>query len=120
MFVTRPAVLGHLQQGDRPSPYDRILGVKYASKAVDFLIEQVKKSLNAHGQVRAVSNESACMVGIRGTEFNCVPFQELVQNTDFEHRIPKQQWWMSLRPLISVLAKHKEHIFLGEQHLGTQ
>ena len=120
MFVTRPAVLGHLQQGDRPSPYDRILGVKYASKAVDFLIEQVKKSLNAHGQVRAVSNESACMVGIRGTEFNCVPFQELVPNTDFEHRIPKQQWWMSLRPLISVLAKHKEHIFLGEQHLGTQ
>jgi len=119
MFVTRTNVLGHLQQGDRPSPYDRILGVKYASHAVDFLIQQVKENMNARGQVRAMSSESACMAGLRGTMFKSVPLQELIPETDFEHRIPKHQWWMSLRPLVSVLAKHKEHIFLGEQHQAT-
>ena len=46
--------------------------------------------------------------------------QDLISKTDFKHRIPEQQWWMSLRPLISVLAKHKEHIFLGEQHQASQ
>ena len=119
MFVTRTNVLGHLQQGDRPSPYDRILGVKYASHAVDFLIQQVKENMNARGQVRAMSSESACMAGIRGTMFKSISLQDLIPETDFEHRIPKQQWWMSLRSLVSVLAKHKEHIFLGEQHQAT-
>ena len=115
LFIVRSNILGHLQQGDEPSPYDRILGIKYASHAVDFLIDQVKKNMNAKGQVRAMGRESACVLGIRGTEFKTVPFQELTPVTDFKHRIPKEQWWMTLRPLISVLAKHKEHIFLGEQ-----
>lgn len=25
----------------------------------------------------------------------------------FRHRIPKQQWWIKLRPLLKVLAKHE-------------
>ena len=115
LYIVRSNILGHLQQGDEPSPYDRILGIKYASHAVDFLIDQVTKNTNAKGQVRATSPESACILGIRGTEFKTVPFRKLVPVTDFKHRIPKEQWWMSLRPLISVLAKHKEHSFMGEQ-----
>ena len=114
LYITRSIILGHLQQGDRPSPYDRILGVKYAAHAVNFLTHHAAKNLTTRGQVRATLPESACVLGIRGTEFKTVPFQELVSETDTKHRIPTQQWWMKLRPLISVLAKHKEHIFVGE------
>jgi 6-phosphofructokinase 1 len=123
MFVTESNVLGHLQQGDRPSPYDRILGTKYAAHAVDFFMEQMEKLLRAGGGgggiSRAMDPRSACMVGIRGTSMVTTPIQDLVEETDFAHRIPKQQWWMSLRALLHVLARDRNHVFLGEEHLRS-
>ncbi len=114
MFVTRSLVLGHLQQGEAPSPFDRILGVKYASHAVDFLIDEADKNY-ANGKVRASTRESACMIGLQGVKVERIPLQELAAKTDFKYRIPTDQWWMSLRNLIGLLAKHKDHSFLGEE-----
>ena len=120
MFVARTLVLGHLQQGENPSPFDRILGVKYASHAVDFMIEHISNNISGTaGKIRATGKESACMLGVHGTAFKAIPLQDLAQNTDFKCRIPKNQWWMRLRPLISVLAKHREHVFLGEEDPHT-
>ncbi len=113
MFVARSVILGHLQQGENPSPYDRILGVKYANHAVDFLIKQVSENTTERGKVRVMSKESACMLGIHGKSIQPTPLQDLIPITDFDHRIPKEQWWMSLRPLIGVLA-HKDACFMGE------
>ena len=117
VFITRDNILGHLQQGDQPSPYDRILGVQFASHAVDFLQRHAQESINLRGRVRAETNESACIMGLQGTKIRAVPLQQLVMETDFKHRIPAHQWWMSLRPLIGIFAKHKEHDFRGEERL---
>ena len=114
MFVARSLILGHLQQGEYPSPYDRILGVKYATNAVDFLVKHASEN-TVRGKVRTMSKESASILGIHGKVLKATPLQDLIPNTDFEHRIPKDQWWMKLRPLISVLAHHKETKFLGEE-----
>ena len=114
MFVARSLILGHLQQGENPSPYDRILGIKYATHAVDFLLKHASDNTTENGKVRAMGKESACMLGIHGKSVEATPLQDLIPNTDFPHRIPIQQWWMKLRPLISVLAHHKEQVFLGE------
>ena len=114
MFVARNLILGHLQQGENPSPYDRILGVKYASHAVDFVIKHASEN-STGSKVRVSSVESACILGVHGKMLKPTPLSKLVPNTDFEHRIPKEQWWMRLRPLISVLAHHKEQKFLGER-----
>ena len=124
VFVTESNVLGHLQQGDNPSPYDRILGTKYAAHAVDFFTEQLesldKGEGEEEGELSATSDpQSACMVGIRGTSMVTTPLQELVEETDFVHRIPGKQWWMSLRGLLHILARNRNHVFLGEQHLKT-
>ncbi|MGH0192217.1 UNVERIFIED_CONTAM: hypothetical protein FKN15_005505 [Acipenser sinensis] len=35
------------------------------------------------------------------------PVSELKEQTDFEHRIPKQEWWLTLRPILKILAKYK-------------
>ena len=113
MFVARGLILGHLQQGENPSPYDRILGVKYAAQAVDFLIEHAIKNTEK-GKIRAMGKESACMLGVHGKVIKATSFHDLEPKTDFEHRIPRDQWWMRLRPLIGVLAHHKEEKFLGE------
>ena len=37
---TRNVVMGHLQRGGSPSPFDRILGTQLGSKAVDFIVNQ--------------------------------------------------------------------------------
>ena len=115
MFITRKQILGHLQQGDRPSPYDRILGVKYASNAVDFMLDQASKNTK-EGSVHVDSKESAAVLGIIGSRFRTTPLQDLAPETDFKYRIPRRQWWMSLRKLISLLAKHKEQFFVGEEY----
>ena len=35
------------------------------------------------------------------------PIEELALNTDFENRLPKHQWWLKVRPLLRILAKHQ-------------
>ena len=114
IFIVRDNILGHLQQGDRPSPFDRILGIKFASHAASVLLEQVTRAMTSKGKVRATTHESVCMVGLRGMGYDPVPISELIPKTDFAHRIPHDQWWMSLRPLISLLAQHTDRLFLGE------
>ena len=120
VFVTHSNILGHLQQGDRPSPYDRILGVQYAAYAVDFFRDQLPKNQKELGTVEATGHESACMLGIRGTKLVATPIQSLRIETDFENRIPNTSWWMSLRRLLKVLARNRDHKFLGERYLKTQ
>ena len=115
VFISRDSVLGHLQQGESPSPYDRILGVQYAAQTVDFLQRHAQEGLNSRNKVRLETPGSACIMGIQGTKFQAIPLQQLAKETDFEHRIPTHQWWMSLRPLIGIFAKHKEHEFRGEK-----
>lgn len=33
----------------------------------------------------------------------CFVFRE---KADFKHRLPKEQWWLKIRPLLRILAKH--------------
>ena len=115
-FVTRTNVLGHLQQGDRPSPFDRILGTKYASAAARELLSQLEENTDGSGEVVANTHKTASVLGLVGLRYVCSPVEDLRTKTDFKHRIPKGQWWMQLRPLIRVLSRHKEDDFKGERH----
>ena len=40
LFDVRQAILGHVQQGGDPSPFDRIQATRLASKCVEYLIEE--------------------------------------------------------------------------------
>ena len=35
------------------------------------------------------------------------PVFDLKNRTDWDRRIPKEQWWLKLRPLLRILAKHE-------------
>lgn len=37
------------------------------------------------------------------------PIEELAKVTDFEHRLPTEQWWLRLRPLLRIMAKHDSY-----------
>ena len=114
-FVTRNNVLGHLQQGDYPSPFDRIMGTKFAIEAVTHLLSQIPSNMDKDGIMNATSNETACILGLVGKTIVPTSIDSLLKTTDFKHRIPKDQWWMKLRPLIMVLSHHTEFEFNGEE-----
>jgi 6-phosphofructokinase 1 len=59
---TRVTVLGHLQRGGSPTPYDRILATKYGSKAIEFAYEM----------------KFGHMVSLRGNEVTSVPVKEAI------------------------------------------
>ncbi|XP_054622516.1 ATP-dependent 6-phosphofructokinase, platelet type-like isoform X4 [Dunckerocampus dactyliophorus] len=106
VFDCRKNILGHMQQGGAPSPFDRNFGTKVAAKAVQWITKTLKESYKG-GRVFANSEESACLLGMRRRALVFQPVSKLRDETDFEHRIPKEQWWLKLRPLMKILAKYK-------------
>ncbi|XP_033220923.1 ATP-dependent 6-phosphofructokinase [Belonocnema kinseyi] len=107
LFSCRSNIIGHMQQGGSPTPFDRNLGTKMGAKAVEWFSEQLKKYSTPDGKTLTADADTAVMLGIVRRQYRFTPFKDLINVTDFEHRIPTYQWWMKLRPLLKVLAKHE-------------
>uniref|UniRef100_A0A672JH32 6-phosphofructokinase n=1 Tax=Salarias fasciatus TaxID=181472 RepID=A0A672JH32_SALFA len=106
IFDSRVNVLGHLQQGGAPSPFDRNFGTKMGVRAIQWLSEKLTENYR-QGRVFANSADTACVLGLKRKVVSFTPVSELKDATDFEHRMPKVQWWMNLRPLLKMLAKYQ-------------
>lgn len=107
IFTCRMNILGHMQQGGRPSPFDRNLGTKMAAKCAERLIQQVKDSKLPDGTIYTTSPETASLMGLVKRQSQFTPVQELSLKTDFRHRRPSENWWLGLRSLLRILAKHE-------------
>jgi 6-phosphofructokinase 1 len=94
-FDVRRAILGHVQQGGAPSPFDRIQATRLAAAGVDHLIDEAL----AHRQ-------EGTMVGMREGKIELTPlhrFPELVERT--VQRPRAAGWWMALRPIADIMAE---------------
>lgn len=94
LFDVRHAILGHLQQGGNPTPFDRIQATRLAGKCIDFLIEEADKAPPA-----------AAFIGLEGGQVQFHSLEDLPRMVDNVHQRPKEQWWMRLRPIAKVLAQ---------------
>ena len=94
LFDVRQAILGHLQQGGDPSPFDRILATRMASESVEYLIAEAGKGPSG----------AAAFIGIREGKLTITPFDEMPRLMDLENHRPKEQWWRSLAPIAELLA----------------
>ncbi|XP_014885288.1 ATP-dependent 6-phosphofructokinase, platelet type isoform X9 [Poecilia latipinna] len=106
VFDCRKNVLGHMQQGGAPSPFDRNFGTKISAKAMQWLSQKLVESYRK-GRVFANTEDTCCLLGMHARALVFQPVVELKDHTDFVHRIPKEQWWLKLRPLMKILAKYK-------------
>jgi 6-phosphofructokinase 1 len=96
LFDVRISVLGHLQQGGDPRPFDRILAARMAARTLDFLQET---QTSPSGEPPAVS------IGhVRG-ELRFTPLDEVMRLSDERFQRPKQQWWMTLRPVARIMSR---------------
>ena len=94
LFDVRTVVLGHVQQGGDPSPFDRVLAARLASGAIDAVC-------------RALESRSleAVMVGLVHGHLRCTPLREMADLVDWDARRPVDQWWVGLRTVASALAE---------------
>ncbi|KAK7574123.1 hypothetical protein V9T40_011314 [Parthenolecanium corni] len=108
-FTTRKNILGHIQQGDTPSSFDRSLGIKLGAKAIDWLYGNFDKFSTSDGKICTDLPESVMIIGLFGDQYCNTPLNELIPYIDFENRDSKCKWWMSLRRLFKVLALHESN-----------
>uniref|UniRef100_A0A3Q3VTT5 ATP-dependent 6-phosphofructokinase n=1 Tax=Mola mola TaxID=94237 RepID=A0A3Q3VTT5_MOLML len=106
IFDCRDNVLGHLQQGGAPSPFDRNFGTKLGVRAIQWFSERLTENFR-QGRVFANSADTACVLGLNRKVISFTPVTELKAVTDFKHRMPKVQWWLKLRPMLKMLAKYQ-------------
>ncbi|XP_048121921.1 ATP-dependent 6-phosphofructokinase, platelet type isoform X5 [Alosa alosa] len=106
VFDCRKNVLGHMQQGGAPSPFDRNFGTKISAKAMQWITKKLQETYR-QGRVFANTEDSCCLLGMRRRALIFQPVVQLKDETDSVHRIPKEQWWLKLRPLMKILAKYK-------------
>uniref|UniRef100_A0A8D3BNE8 6-phosphofructokinase n=1 Tax=Scophthalmus maximus TaxID=52904 RepID=A0A8D3BNE8_SCOMX len=96
------------------NPFDRNFATKMGMKSVLWLTDKLKECYR-HGRIFANSADSACVLGMRKRSLVFQPLAELKDQTDFEHRIPKIQWWLKLRPILKILAKYKINLDISEK-----
>jgi len=120
-FSTRINVLGHAQQGGNPSPFDRNMGTKLAARAAEHLVTQIREfidvAIGGSSGNHASCPETATLLGMRGRRVVFTPVEELAYETDFDHRLPSNQWWLKIRPLLRILAKHDSTYYTEAEEL---
>ncbi len=94
LFDVRQAILGHIQQGGNPTPFDRIMATRLASKCINFLEESV-------GQSEPIS----ASIGLQNGKLGFTNLDEIPRLMDRKYRRPKYQWWLGLRPIAKVMAQ---------------
>ena len=104
LFDVRQSILGHLQQGGDPSPFDRILATRLASHSLQFLEKQI-------GQPEP---ESVCL-GLVGSELKYTNLQDVPRMMRNRYQRPKIQWWLELSNIAKMLAQPAPNIKMKDK-----
>jgi len=94
LFDVRQAILGHMQQGGNPSPFDRIQAIRLAASSIDFLIAEAGKPAPA-----------SAAIGLQGGRVRFTGLEDLPRLMAKEARRPKDQWWLELRQIARIMAQ---------------
>jgi len=92
LFDVRQAILGHIQQGGSPSPFDRIQATRLASQSIEFLLSEVGKPAPA-----------AAMIGLKGGELQFTSIYDFPRLIEPGFQRAKEQWWLRLRPIAATM-----------------
>jgi len=93
LFDVRQTILGHLQQGGDPSPFDRIQGTRLARLCIDYLIAEC-----------ANETTNSSFIGLENGKYQFHDMRDFPRLVDAKHQRPRNQWWLELRPIARMLA----------------
>ena len=92
-YDVRTVILGHVQQGGSPTPFDRILAARLVSRALTVIGDQL-----------AAGSHHSYAIGLVQGGIELTPLGHLNEVADVKFRRPRHQWWMSLRPVLSAVS----------------
>ncbi len=93
IFDVRQTIVGHLQQGGAPTPFDRLLGTRLASRALRVIDEQF------------TAGETECFyLGLVESSLQARPFAGMMAEMDPQFRRPKSQWWLGVKPIVEAVS----------------
>jgi 6-phosphofructokinase 1 len=93
LFEVHKVVLGHVQMGGSPSPFDRIQATRLAARCVNFLHEEASQISPRVGTI-----------GLRGGKVTFTDLAYLPTLVEPGVRRPREQWWLNLRPVARTVA----------------
>lgn len=93
LFDVRRTILGHIQQGGRPSPFDRIQATRLAAKALSHLVSAAN----------AGESETVCIGRIAG-KVEITSLADLRALMAPEARRPRIQRWLGVREVAETMA----------------
>lgn len=94
LFDVRQAILGHLQQGGNPTPYDRIQATRLAARCIGYLIKEA-----------ANDPPGGAFIGLQSGHVVFSSLEDMPRMMDYAHSRPKEQWWLALRSIAKVMAQ---------------
>jgi len=94
VFDVRPAILGHLQQGGDPSPFDRIQATRLAKLCIEYLIKQCSQG-----------DTTGCFIGLQDGKFIFHDMRDFDRMADLKYQRPREQWWLQLKTIANLMAK---------------
>ncbi len=97
IFDVRKSILGHIQQGGNPSPFDRNIATRLTTKAINQLVELADK------------NEKNCaFIGMHNGEMKFTDLFEFPRMVNIKFQRPKDEWWLKVREISEVFEKAHE------------
>ena len=96
LFDVREAILGHVQRGGSPSPFDRIQATRLARKAIDYLIAAAE---------RKSDYPPAVCIGREAGEVKFTDLEFLPRLMASVAQRPRKQWWLDVRTVAEAMAR---------------
>jgi len=84
-YDVRQNILGHMQQGGAPSPFDRLLAVRLVSRALDLIGTEFDAGTSDSYYLDSYSPRSR------------LSDEQMMAEMDLRLHRPKNQWWLALR-----------------------
>jgi 6-phosphofructokinase 1 len=94
VFDVRPAILGHLQQGGDPSPFDRIQATRLSGLCLNYLVDQCEKG-----------EHNSAFIGMENGQIRFHDMRDFDRMIEAEYQRPKDQWWLRLKGIANLLAR---------------
>ena len=92
MFDARQAILGHVQEGGDPSPFDRIHATSLTAHCIEFLSEQLESGARA-----------SAMIGFQSGRLQFTDLTSYPSLVEKDVQRPLEQRWMERRQLAKIM-----------------
>ena len=92
-FDVRQAILGHIQQGGSPTPFDRLLATRLVSRALNLFDEGWESS-----------KPQSWNLGLSEAQVAHQPLAHMMEHIDPTFRRPLGQWWLQLQDVFADVS----------------